>query len=381
MFDIAQSAPALPAQAWVFDGRATARLASTLNLARGSHTLNPLGVAGTYTTSAKITLAIGATLTVNDHRFAANPATLAGSLTMSDKSWLHAGPVVYAGAMGHGAIVTLLQDTFYTSAGRVTQAGAVSIAGKAYLSSSAGTVLAVSGAITGTGTLNIVRAPGAPNSSVGISHAFGRIRLESAGNTYSGGTVIVQTGASWAGLSDTNQVWAASLGPGNVTLGGTGWGGQAALTALAQNITAATAIINFGTSGHVEYYSSFDLAGFSQAVGGIATMAVNAGTPNCQIISATGTPVLKINTASGQSYTYGGKITNAIALVKNGAGTQVLSGASTYTGGTTINAGTLTLAHAQALGTGPVTVNAGATLNRGGVTIANTVINNGGTVI
>jgi hypothetical protein len=59
----------------------------------------------------------------------------------------------------------------------------------------------------------------------------------------------------------------------------------------------------------------------------------------------------------------------------------VLASASFYTGGTTINAGTLTLGNITALGTGSVTVNAGATLNRGGFAIANTIINNGGTVI
>ena len=129
------------------------------------------------------------------------------------------------------------------------------------------------------------------------------------------------------------------------------------------------------------FYSSFDLNGFSQSVGGIVTMAVNSGTPSCQIVSGSGSPTLTINAASGQSYTYGGKISNAIAVIKNGAGTQVLSGASTYTGGTTINAGMLKLGHAQALGTGTVVVNAGATLNRGGFAITNTITNNGGTVI
>src|SRR5690606_32916621 len=37
-------------------------------------------------------------------------------------------------------------------------------------------------------------------------------------------------------------------------------------------------------------------------------------------------------------------------LIKSGAGTLTLSANNTYSGGTTLNAGTLTLAHANALG-------------------------------
>lgn len=62
----------------------------------------------------------------------------------------------------------------------------------------------------------------------------------------------------------------------------------------------------------------------------------------------------------GSSTTFAGTVTGAGALAKNGAGTFTLSGASDYTGATTVNAGTLCVT--GALGNTAVTVNNGATL-------------------
>jgi autotransporter-associated beta strand protein len=89
--------------------------------------------------------------------------------------------------------------------------------------------------------------------------------------------------------------------------------------------------------------------------------------------------------ATGSTFTIADSIANstgtgggAIGLVKLGSGTLVLSGSSSYTGGTIVNAGVLRLANANAIGTGSITISGGildmnsysgssATLSLGGV--------------
>ncbi|HEY1686791.1 MAG TPA: autotransporter-associated beta strand repeat-containing protein [Tepidisphaeraceae bacterium] len=85
---------------------------------------------------------------------------------------------------------------------------------------------------------------------------------------------------------------------------------------------------------------------------GIGTVALGAST------------ALTLNASSG-STSFGGTIiqngtTTGASVTKNGAGTQILTGVNTYTGGTTINAGALETPALADFGTGNITINGGA---------------------
>ena len=94
-------------------------------------------------------------------------------------------------------------------------------------------------------------------------------------------------------------------------------------------------------------------------------------TVNGLVSEDTGTALSVITGESGSKLTvgannatasYSGLLQGAIQLEKIGTGTQTLSGANTYTGATTVSAGTLKLTNSSTMGTGTATVASGATV-------------------
>jgi len=69
-------------------------------------------------------------------------------------------------------------------------------------------------------------------------------------------------------------------------------------------------------------------------------------------------------------------------ITKSGTNTLTLSGANTYSGGTTLNTGTITLSNNAALGTGTLTLGGAGTLdsNDDARTVSNTIANGGNTL-
>ncbi len=116
---------------------------------------------------------------------------------------------------------------------------------------------------------------------------------------------------------------------------------------------------------------TLDLNGLSQTIASLADGGGGGG--GAVVNSAPATPLTLTLNPAGGSTTFSGAISdggaaNAISLVKNGLGTQALSGTNTYSGTTTVNQGTLLINGSIA---SPVTV-AGGWLGGSG-TIAGSV--------
>ncbi|NCX97209.1 MAG: hypothetical protein EBX35_01075, partial [Planctomycetia bacterium] len=139
---------------------------------------------------------------------------------------------------------------------------------------------------------------------------------------------------------------------------------------LTNALPTGTAVTLGGTTGDNVPNSSGTLAlnGFAQEIAGLATLG--SGAANRVVGGAATLSTLTVNLASG-SQTFAGLLGGAgtnesnLGLVKSGAGLLTLGGQNTYSGGTTVTAGTLVAPNASALGLGDVTIAAGGTLKLG----------------
>jgi autotransporter-associated beta strand protein len=125
---------------------------------------------------------------------------------------------------------------------------------------------------------------------------------------------------------------------------------------------------NLQNAGTATDFITGDTALFDDTANG--TTLVNISDANVGVTSATFNNSVLNYTVSGT----GGFGISSGLVVKNGAGMLTLAAANTYAGGTTLNAGTLSINHATALGTGPLSINGGTIDNTSGAPI--TLTNN-----
>ena len=121
-----------------------------------------------------------------------------------------------------------------------------------------------------------------------------------------------------------------------------------------------------------------NLAGFNQEVAGLLR-GNNSGAASVTNAELT-TSSLTINVPTATSYTFDSLVSGNVALVKSGAGTQLLTAVNTYTGTTSVNAGILTINGDQSAATGAVAVTGSGTLNGAGTIGGAISVASGGTV-
>lgn len=256
--------------------------------------------------------------------------------------------------------ITKTGSGIFTLSGTNTYTGATTV--------SAGTLMVSSGSAIADASAVTVASGATFELDASVSETVGSIA--GAGSIVAnGGTLTVggdNSSTTFSGVMSerADALNLVKLGSGTLTLSGS-------------NTYAGTTTVSGGT---------LSIAGDSNL--GSGTLTLNSGTLSVtgnganidNAITLSNSGVLNVDT--GIAATFSGLISGTGGLLKTGAGTATLSANNTYTGATSLNAGTLSVTGAL-VATSGVTVNSGATLGGSGSVFAtsssNTLtVNNGG---
>lgn len=339
-----------------------------------SITGNAIGLSGNIVNSSTNaqSLALAMALTAGTHIF----QTSSGTLTLAGNLSESGGPAIisktgtgmlvlggdnsFTGAVSLGSNSGVLRLTSNTALG--TTAGGVTVGAGSRVELQGVTITGESLSIAGDGGdgQGAIKAVGGSTSTwtgnIAISSATGNFgnrigtngasTLALSGDITGSGDLAIRTDGNSSGIiqltgSTKTYTGATFLVIGELRLG-------------AANMLPAGTVLTVGNTSNTSF-ATLNLNGNNQEVAGLNS----AGTTMSMKITSATAATLTVNNSATQIFT--GLIDTAVALTKNGAGILALSGtgANTYTGATTINAGVLLLDSASRIGDTSVVTLAG----------------------
>ena len=337
--------------------------------------------------SGVLTNLSGATLTGGTYEaLAGSTINLPGSVDTNAATVILNGAGATFGAINgigvnKGELEVLDGETFDT-AGALVNSGAVV--------TSTGGALAVNGALTedGSGTLAIASGGSFSDTSgyIGSGGAgTASVTLTGSGSTwtntgnvavgYSGtGRLVITSGGA---VSDgSGFIGYAAGSSGGVTVSGSGakWTnsaglivgdlGTGALTLTGGGAVSVTGATTIGSLGVLQFDGASTFSTGSLAVNGGKLVTLGAATFSPSATLGAGGMIVN---SEGFNSTFTGNFSGAGGITKSGSGTITLTGAGTYTGATSVDAGTLALTtgtgHTASLGNTAITVASGATFD------------------
>jgi fibronectin-binding autotransporter adhesin len=312
------------------------------------------GTAGTVSLATDIT-ANSLTFNTTGYTITGSPLTLSGSSTISAAS----------------GVTATITSSIVTGTG-LTKTGAGTVLLATANPNLSGPVTVNGGTLAVDGNQNFNRLPS--NASVVINN---------------GGTFEIRGVNALDNAADAVDVTIAAGGTLRVVTGGSaaiGANGQS--HAHIRNITLNGGTIDLGYFGTGNAYNqeSIQLNGDVTVSGSVASTVIvsNGATTAQQGIAFAGIRTITVNDVTGNAdgdFIVNGELENNDAgnsgFIKAGAGTIVLAANNSYTGGTTINAGTVQVGNGGSvgtLGTGAVINNAALAFNFGSLgTVANDI--------
>lgn len=340
---------------WILSGSNTYTGATTVSA--GTLQIGGGGTTGSLNTASSIAVSSGATLAFSRSNTMTQGADFNSVLSgAGNVTQLGAGTLVLNGANTYSGTTRVVTGTLQIGSGGST--GSLNTASA--ITGSAGGTLAFnrSDAVTqGTHFNSVI------GGAIGVSQLGSGTLVLSGNNIYSGGTQIA---AGTLQLGSSTALPASSA----LTLG---TGSTAGVLAFSGN-TATLGSITFNGSGS-------QLSG--TASGGKLNLLAS-GTNNATITITSGSHALHpdttlqsntvINVAAGSLFSLHGVIDGSKSLTQIGSGTVAIYGANSYSGGTYLNGGYLSVQNTGALGSGTVTIDGNSILNLNNTILANTVV-------
>jgi autotransporter-associated beta strand protein len=335
-------------------GNGATTVTGTLDLNNFSPTLNLLTGAGTVTNTGTgaVTLTVdtanssnGSTFsgalnngsgTVSLNKIGANTLILSGTSTYSGASTYSGGTTISAGG------ITVASDAVLGAVPGTAAAGNIVITGGATLGASA------------TMTLNANRG-----LAIGPSGTAAATIAPATGTTLTYKGIIANSGTATGGLTKSNTTGTLVLGGANT------YAGNTTISGGTLQVADAAAIPSGPGKGNVSVAATnsgrLDLNGYAITVNGLTGAGtITSGVAGAAAITAGG---------NDQTSSFTGVIQNGsgtVSLGKTGSGTLTLAGANTYTGGTTISQGTLSISSDGNLGAVPASATPGNLVINGG---------------